>query len=98
MAATPFQPDSRAHDALTQWSAVSVRPARRQVAAANGQVGRSTQTNGRDPIKPEGRMSEGRMKPEIQRSKPDLPARAQQGGGRMTGEDGLQAALLAGEP
>jgi hypothetical protein len=39
------QPDSQMHGDLTKGCAVSVRLARRQVAAANGQVGRSTQTN-----------------------------------------------------
>jgi hypothetical protein len=40
-----YQPDSRTHDALTKRRTVLVRSTRRQVAAEDGQVGRSTQTN-----------------------------------------------------
>jgi len=42
-----YQPGRRAHERSTPGRPVVVRATRRQVAAANGQVGRSTQTNGR---------------------------------------------------
>ena len=39
------QPDSRTQRVRTQWCAISVRSAGRQVAAQNGQVGRSPWIN-----------------------------------------------------
>ncbi len=44
---------SRAPDARTEWWTTVVRPTRRQVAAENGQVGRSIRTNMIDPDKPD---------------------------------------------
>ena len=48
-------PDSRAPDARTEWWTTVVRPTRRQVAAENGQVGRSTRTNCIVPVQSAGR-------------------------------------------